>query len=139
MISKSLYFNIILRVSLIVILSALLGVLLTKDQLFLLSLICILLIVFLAIGLISYLNTTNKKISFFFDAVRNDDSNLSFPTDLKNRSLKELYQSMNRVNQRIQQLKIENRQQEIYFQTLLEQIAVGVITFNNKGFILHAN
>jgi nitrogen fixation/metabolism regulation signal transduction histidine kinase len=46
---------------------------------------------------------------------------------------------MNRVNHQIQQLKIENRQQEQYFRTLLEHLAAGIITYNDKGFILHAN
>jgi nitrogen fixation/metabolism regulation signal transduction histidine kinase len=89
--------------------------------------------------LISYLNTTNKKIRFFFDSVRNDDSSLSFPVNSKNKSFRELYQSMNKVNQQIQQLKIENSHQEQYFQILLEHLATGIITYNNKGFVLHAN
>ncbi len=46
---------------------------------------------------------------------------------------------MNKVNNQIQQLKIENRQQEQYFRTLLEHLATGIITYNDKGFILHAN
>jgi two-component system nitrogen regulation sensor histidine kinase NtrY len=46
---------------------------------------------------------------------------------------------MNRVNQQIQQLKIENRQQEQYFRILIEHLATGIITYNEKGFILHAN
>jgi PAS domain S-box-containing protein len=46
---------------------------------------------------------------------------------------------MNKVNQQIQQLKIENRQQEQYFRTLLEHLAAGIITYDKKGFILHAN
>jgi nitrogen fixation/metabolism regulation signal transduction histidine kinase len=89
--------------------------------------------------LISYLNTTNKKIRFFFDSVRNDDSSLSFPVNSKNKSFRELYQSKNKVNQQIQQLKIENSHQEQYFQILLEHLATGIITYNNKGFVLHAN
>ena len=46
---------------------------------------------------------------------------------------------MNKVNQQIQQLKIENSHQEQYFQILLEHLATGIITYNNKGFVLHAN
>jgi nitrogen fixation/metabolism regulation signal transduction histidine kinase len=46
---------------------------------------------------------------------------------------------MNNVNLQIQSLKIENRQQEQYFQKILELLATGIITFNNKGFIYHAN
>jgi two-component system nitrogen regulation sensor histidine kinase NtrY len=85
------------------------------------------------------LNSTNKKIRLFFDAISNDDSNLHFPVDKKNRSFRELYKSMNRVNQQIQQLKIENSQQEQFFRILLEHLATGIITYNNKGFIQHAN
>ncbi|MGC1391413.1 MAG: ATP-binding protein [Bacteroidales bacterium] len=139
MFSKNLYFNIILRVSLIVLLSAILGYFVVIDGSLRFSIICFLTLVLLTTNLISYLNNTNKKIRFFFDSVRNDDSNLSFPIETRNASLKELYQSMNKVNHQIQQLKIENRQQEQYFRTLLEHLAAGIITYNDKGFILHAN
>lgn len=139
MFSKNLYFNIILRVSLIVLLSAVLGYFAVIDRSLRFSIICFMIIAFLTINLITYLNSTNKKIRFFFDSVRNDDSNLSFPVEIRNPALKELYQSMNRVNHQIQQLKIENRQQEQYFRTLLEHLAAGIITYNDKGFILHAN
>lgn len=139
MFSRNLYFNIILRVLLIVLLSVVLGYFAIIDRSFRFSIICFLTLVFLTINLISYLNSTNKKIRFFFDSVRNDDSNLSFPVETRNPALTELYNSMNRVNQQIQQLKIENRQQEQYFRTLLEHLAAGIITFNDKEFILHAN
>jgi two-component system nitrogen regulation sensor histidine kinase NtrY len=139
MISRNLYLNIILRVLLIVILSALLGYLLVKDQSFRYSLICIIAIVILTISLISYLNSTNRKVRFFFDSVRNDDSSLSFPTDTKNKTFRELNLSMNTVNQQIQQLKIENRSQEQYFQILIEHLATGIITYDSKGYVLHAN
>ena len=139
MFSKNLYFNIILRVSLIVILSGLLAYFIVIDKSLRFSIICLLTIIFLTVNLISFLNKTNKKIRFFFDSVRNDDSNLSFPIETRSAGLKELYQSMNKVNQQIQQLKIENRQQEQYFRTLLEHLAAGIITYDKKGFILHAN
>jgi len=139
MISKNFYYNIVFRVLLIVIFSSLLGYYVFINQSIRISLICFLVIVFLTISLITYLNTINRKIRFFFDSVRNDDSNLSFPVEEKNKSISEIYKSMNRVNQQIQQLKIENRQQEQYFQILIEHLAIGIITFNNKGFILHAN
>ena len=139
MISRNFSLNIILRVSLIVVLSVLLGYLLVKSQSFRYILICFITIIILTISLISYLNTTNRKILYFFDSVRNDDSSLSFTVDEKNKTLLEIYKSMNRVNQQIQQLKIENMQQEQYFRILLEHLATGIITYNNKGFIMHAN
>jgi len=139
MISRNLYLNIVFRILLIVIISALLGYLLAKEQTFRFILICFLSILFITISLINHLNKTNRNIRFFFDSVRNDDSSLSFPTDSHDRTFNELNRSMNRVNQQIKNLKIENRSQEQYFQILLEHIATGIITYNEKGFITHAN
>jgi nitrogen fixation/metabolism regulation signal transduction histidine kinase len=139
MISRNFSLNIILRVLLIVSLSVLLGYLLVKSQSFRYILFCTITIIVLTINLISYLNTTNRKILYFFDSVRNDDSSLSFTVDEKNKTLSEIYKSMNRVNLEIQQLKIENIQQEQYFRILLEHLATGIITYNSKGFIMHAN
>ena len=123
----------------LVIFSLVLAYFVVIDKSLRISIICILAIILLTTNLISYLNSTNKKIRFFFDSVRNDDSNLAFPIESGNSALNELYRSMNKVNHQIQHLKIENRQQEQYFRTLLEHLATGIITYNNKGFILHAN
>jgi two-component system nitrogen regulation sensor histidine kinase NtrY len=139
MISKRLHINIIIRVSLIVVLSMLLGYLVFNEQSVRFSIICSLTIAILTVSLITYLNKTNRNIRFFFESVKNDDSNLTFPVDNKSGSLKELHQSMNNVNQQIQSLKIENRQQEQYFQKILELLATGIITYDNNGFIHHAN
>jgi len=139
MISKNLYINILIRTGLIVTLALLMGYLVFNQQSIRFSIICFATIIILTLNLITYLNRTNRNIRFFFDSVRNDDSNLSFPVDKKSGSLRELHQSMNNVNQQIQELKIENAQQEQYFQKILEHLATGIITYNNKGFILHAN
>ncbi len=139
MISKYLYINIILRVLLIVVFCSLLGYFLFVDYSVRIAILSLIAIIVLTSNTISFLNTTNKKIRFFFDSVRNDDSSLSFPVGFKGMAFSQLYESMNRVNQQIQRLKIENRQQEQYFQTLLEHLATGIITFDNKGNILHAN
>jgi nitrogen fixation/metabolism regulation signal transduction histidine kinase len=139
MISKNLYINLLIRVLSIVILSILLGYLIAADKSLRISLICFLAITILTINLLSFLNGTNKKIRYFFDSVRNDDSNLFFPVQEKNTTVKEIYKGMNRVNQQIQKLKIENRNQEQYFRILIEHLATGIITFDKKGFILHSN
>lgn len=139
MISRNLYFNIILRVALIVLFSVLLGYVVFIDQSYRIPVLCFLAIVIVTISLVSYLNTTNRNIRFFFDSVRNDDSSLLFPTNLQNKTFNELHSSMNRVNQQIKDLKIENRSQEQYFQILLEHTATGIITYDQKGFIMLAN
>jgi len=139
MISKRLYINILIRITFIVALALLMGYLVFMEQSVRFSIICFVTIIIITVSLITYLNRTNRNIRFFFDSIRNDDSNLAFPVDNKSGSLKELHQSMNNVNSQIQELKIENAHQEQYFQKILEHLATGIITYNKKGFIHHAN
>ena len=139
MISKNLYYQLIFRVMILVIVAVSLGICLAKNGPY--SLIALLLFVevVVTINLVRYLNTTNRKMSFFLESVENDDSTLLFNSRESNQAISELYKNLNKVNSQIQQVKIESRQQEQYFQALLEQVATGIITFNAKGFVLHAN
>jgi two-component system nitrogen regulation sensor histidine kinase NtrY len=139
MISKRFYLSIIIRVLSIVLLSLALGFLIFTHQSLRLSLVCALALIILTVSLISYLNRTNRNIRYFFDSVRNDDSNLSFPSDISNRSMRDLNQSMNKVNLQIQSLKIQNQRQEQYFSRILEQLATGIMTVDRKGFIHNSN
>jgi len=139
MISRNLYFQLILRVLAIFVISLTAGVIYIEKSSFTLPILCLILEVPVVYNLISYLNTTNRKISYFFDSVQNNDSTLMFPTNISNKPINELYKQMNRVNARIQQLRIESQQNEQYFQTLIEHVGTGIVTFNSKGFVLHAN
>jgi nitrogen fixation/metabolism regulation signal transduction histidine kinase len=91
------------------------------------------------VNLVNYLNSTNRKISYFLDSVQNEDSTLTFPVNIADKPIREIYAGLNKVNKQIQQLMIEGRQQEQYFQTLLEHVGTGIITFDTKGLVLHAN
>jgi nitrogen fixation/metabolism regulation signal transduction histidine kinase len=139
MISRKLYIVIIAYVLLIVCLSILFSFIIVRNQSFRYIVVCGAAIIASTISLVSYLNRTNRNIRFFFDSVKNDDSSLSFTVSDKSAGLKELNESMNRVNRQIQQLKFQNQQQEQYFQKILEHLATGIITYDNKGFIHHAN
>jgi len=138
MISRNLYFQIVFRVLLIVFLALAAGSFVAADML-MLTLLCLVIEFPLVINLIKYLNTTNRKMSYFLESVKNNDSTLMFPTDVTGKPIRELYDGLNKVNEQIQQLKIESQQREQYFQTLMEHVATGIITFNSRGFVLHAN
>lgn len=139
MIGRNLYFQIIFRVVMVVLLSLAAGWMMASGQSLSLVLLCFLFVAIVIVNLIKYLNSTNRKISYFLESVQNEDSMLSFPTNITDKPIREIYQGLNKVNKQIQQLKIEGRQQEQYFQTLLEHVATGIVTFNASGFVLHAN
>ncbi len=139
MISKNLYINLVIRVIFIIVLSLFTGWAVASGKSVRLIILCILVLTISAVNIIAYLNSVNRKIRYFFDSVRNDDSNLSFPVVEKNLTVREIYRSMNNVNRQIQDLKIENRNQEQYFKTLIGHLAIGIITFDRKGFVVHSN
>lgn len=89
--------------------------------------------------LLNYSNSINKKIAFFFDAIENNDSTLHFKENVNNKSLKKLNKSLNRVNQQIQNIKLQSKEQEQFYQQMLEQVATGVIICTTNGRIVFAN
>jgi nitrogen fixation/metabolism regulation signal transduction histidine kinase len=139
MASKNLYLNIIIRCCLLAG-SALLLAWLFFEQHSLVPGIFVAIVFMIQVAeLITFMNRTNRKIAFFFDAIQNDDSTLRFPENTSSKSLKELNISMNRVNNLIKNVKFELQEQEQYFKTILEHVSVGIIVYNEKGNIFLSN
>lgn len=139
MISKNLYVQILFRVAILVGFCLLGGWMLFDREWYLGSILMFSGTIISSGNLIYFLNSTNRRLFYFFDAIRNDDSTLSFPEITNDKTFVELNKSLNKVNRQIQQIKIENRLQEQYFQALLEHAATGILTFDQKGFVLHSN
>ncbi|MEM9144046.1 MAG: ATP-binding protein [Bacteroidota bacterium] len=89
--------------------------------------------------LITFINATNRKIAYFFDAIKNEDFTLRFPERVSIKSFKELNQSLNRVNGLIQEVHLQLQIREQYYQQILKQANIGIMTFNDKGHILFSN
>jgi two-component system, NtrC family, nitrogen regulation sensor histidine kinase NtrY len=138
-ISRNLYINIALRVVSIVAFAILTAWVIVSDKPVIVSLAGVTAIALTTINLIKYLNSTNRKISYFLESVENEDSGLTFPLTANSRTIRDLGNSLDRINDQIRKLRIESRQQEQYFQTLMEHVATGIITYNQAGFIIHAN
>ncbi|WP_297085923.1 ATP-binding protein [uncultured Draconibacterium sp.] len=139
MISKNLYINILLRVLILLLAALLLAWSVFAGQINVLTVIAFAILLGSTLNLIYFLNRTNRRIFYFFDAIKNEDSTLRFPYDTHNKILNDLNQSLDKVNKQIQQIYLNNQRQEQYFQALLEHAATGMFTFNKKGFILHSN
>ncbi|WP_346857285.1 ATP-binding protein [uncultured Draconibacterium sp.] len=139
MISKNLYLQILVRVLILVASALFLGWTIFEEKAYILASIPAIFLLISTFNLLYFLNRINRRIFYFFDAIKNEDSTLSFPKNSNNKIINDLNTSLVKVNKQIQQIHIENRQQEQYFQALLEHAATGMFTFNKKGFILHSN
>ena len=97
------------------------------------------LLVSAAISLAWYMNHINRKISYFFEAVQNDDHTLVFSRGSDGGLLSKLSGNLERINEHIRRIKVENRRQEQYFGAMIEHVGTGIISFNSEGFVVHAN
>lgn len=138
MASKNLYAGIILRVVFITLSSIGLSYFLLKNQIDY-FIFFIFILVLQVIFFIKFLNETNRRIAYFFNAIENEDSTIHFPEQIGNKSINELNKSLNRVNRLIKNVKIKNQTQEQYYHTILEQASIGFMTINEKGHIILAN
>jgi signal transduction histidine kinase len=139
MISRNLYINIIIRVTVITILSLATAWSVVKGIPPLFPVAGVTLIIWTTAGLIRYVNGTNRRINTFLQAVENEDTMLTIPPFYGDRTIKELGNSLGRLNSKLGQLTMESRRQEYYLQALLEHVATGIISFSHDGFVIHAN
>ncbi|MGY6648533.1 sensor histidine kinase [Wenyingzhuangia sp. IMCC45574] len=139
MASKNFYYLLIFRILLLTILLFVLNYCILKEH-YILAVLTALLSIGLSINLVRFLNQTNRKIAYFFDALKNEDFTLQFPEDKKQQvSLNELHTSLNKVNSLIKNIQLKYQSQENYYQEILKHTKTGILTINQKGHILFAN
>ena len=138
MVSRHIYLQLILRIIFITATSLVVAFFFFKAQYIPLFLLVAVLIG-QTVSLINYVNHTNRKIAYFFDAIKNEDFTLRFPEKLSIKSLEELNHSLNMLNSMIQEIHLKKQAQEQYYQEIIKQADIGILTFNKKGHILFAN
>ena len=96
-------------------------------------------LVLLTVSFGFWLNRTNKKLAFFFSAVRNEDTSLIFPEGVGFANEKLLNQSLNELNDKLKKAKINIELQEKFYKSIMERIKTGIISFNKNGVVEFTN
>jgi len=138
MASRNFYIQLILRVIFLTLSAIGVAFSMSYKWYFAMALFVLILVV-QVFTLITFINRTNRKIAYFFDAIKNEDFTLRFPEGVTIESFKELNKSLNRVNGLIQQVHMQLQIREQYYQEILKQASIGIMTYNEKGHILFAN
>lgn len=138
MVSRNIYLQLLFRIILITV-SAVGFAFLCFEKHYIGAFIILALLVGQTAYLIRYVNHTNRKIAYFFDAIKNEDFTLRFPEKLSLKSLEELNHSLNMLNGMIQDIHLKKQTQEQYYQEILKQADIGILTFNEKGHIIFSN
>src|ERR1035437_1421168 len=103
------------------------------------SLISIFSLFMLTLSFGVWLNRTNKKLAFFFSAVRNEDTSLFFPEGVGFANEKLLNKSLNELNNKLKDAKINIELQEKFYKSIMERISTGIISFYKNGVVEFTN
>jgi two-component system, NtrC family, nitrogen regulation sensor histidine kinase NtrY len=137
MIYKRFYLVIIAYLTGIILLTVAFAFSFGKDLTY--SIISIIGVALLTISFGVWLNRTNKKLAFFFSAVRNDDTSLIFPEEEGFSNEKLLNRSLNELNNKLKNAKINIELQEKFYKNIMEKIRTGIISFDKNGVVEFTN
>lgn len=136
---KHFHLALIVRIVFTVLTSGLLVYTLFVSQNYYLSIGLGLVLIILIINLLHFFNTINRWIAFFLLGIENEDTTLRIPQKTGNKTIDEVFNGMNRLNEIFQKTKIDINTQEQYFKSLINQSVTGLLSINNKGRIININ
>ena len=133
MIYKKLYFIVIVRVIGLLVNCMLISLAFVyyKDALIIANLI--ILLGLQTVFLVRKLNRLNYDLEIFFQTVKNNDSSVTFKSKYSQSGYDKLFLQFDLINERIQEMKIENENKNQYFSVLVEHVGIGLISFNDRG------
>jgi two-component system, NtrC family, nitrogen regulation sensor histidine kinase NtrY len=137
MIYKRFYLVIVFYLAVIILVTSLFAFNLGKDLTY--SIISLMVLILLTVLFGVWLNRTNKKLAFFFSAVRNDETSLFFPEEVGFANEKLLNKSLNELNDKLKNAKISIELQEKFYKSIMENIRTGIISFFSNGVIEFTN
>ncbi len=134
------HFNIAIfsRIGMIVILSGLTVFLILKNY-DVWANISFVLLILVGYNLIHYFNGINRWIAFFLLGIKNEDTSLKIPQNTGNKTIDQVFEGMQNLNNLFKQTKIEIATQEQYFKTIINKSATGLFAINENGRIENIN
>ncbi len=91
--------------------------------------------IFLIYELISYIETTNKKLTTFLQSIRHADFSTSFTDHSLGKSFEELNNAFNEVIGEFQKYRSEKEEHLNYLLTVIHHVSIGMIAFKVDGKI----
>jgi two-component system nitrogen regulation sensor histidine kinase NtrY len=137
MVLNKFFLNVLTRVILIVLSSAVLGIVLQHiDGGYYYTLAGIIFLIMLQTWLlVKQVNKTNADLEKFLSSVQDHDSSIRFYENTKNTTFKKLHDRMNNLNTIIHNVKIENERTGHFLHTVVEHVDIGLLSFDMNGKI----
>jgi two-component system, NtrC family, nitrogen regulation sensor histidine kinase NtrY len=99
------------------------------------TLFIFLILVFQSVNLIYYLNRVNRDLANFLVFLQENDTTLAFSQKKIENNFKGLTFHLNKINRKLQEVRIEKEQQYQYLQAVIEHVGIGLISYDENGDI----
>lgn len=119
MYSRKLYVKIVGSVVLIVLFSLLGAWLFITELSFTLSFGCLIVILLITLFVIRLMNDVNRRISLFFESLRNNDTTRHYPEYAIDPFLHKLYAEMNRISLLFSESRAEVEEKRLYYESII--------------------
>ncbi len=105
------------------------------NQLILAGLLLVVVIIQLY-NLIHYVESTNRKVTFFLESIDNSDFTVKFSRDDRyGKPFRELNEAFNRVLEAFREVRAQKEENLQYLNTVVQYVRVGLISFDETGKI----
>ena len=135
MLIKHFRLQIITRLILLALTIYLLVYLLHSTELYATIVIVAVVIIFQIYGLIRLMETTNRRLTTFLEAIRYADFSQSFKGTELGRSYRKLNEAFAEVMKNFQRIRGEKEENYRYLQTVVQHVGVGLIAYDKSGKI----
>ena len=97
------------------------------------------LVIFQVSELILFLTRSNKNLERFFESVYADDFMIQMNDPGKNKSLRNLHKTVNRIKEKLKKLRTENLAQLYFIEALVKHARVGLLALDHSNRIYFVN
>jgi len=133
MVFKQFRFKIVLRMLLLTASITAFAVLVQRTEFIMFTALLSALIIYQIIAIIRYMETINRDLKYFFDSIQFSDFSLNFKSASLGPSFAGVKDAFNNVIQEFLKVRSEKEERFRYFQTVVEHVATGLISFRPDG------
>jgi two-component system, NtrC family, nitrogen regulation sensor histidine kinase NtrY len=130
------YFLVVMRIILLTATLFAFAFILGKSDLLVNHFILASIIIAQVIELIRFVNHTNMDLIRLFNSLENSDFAVTFPSQFREKSFRELEQSVNRIIEVYKKVKIEKEAQFHLLQTIMNQVNIGILAIQDDNILL---
>lgn len=132
---KSFRLGIIVRVMLLFATLSVFTYLITSTQYYVSLILLGIVLIIQVVNLIMFVETTNKNLKRFFEAISYNDFSQSFSNKGQGDSFESLNSVFNDIVEKFKNERAKSEESNLYLQTVVQHIGIGIFSFNKKGEI----